>query len=977
MDLFIKQAIEQMALINPIPPGNAWGKGFKSNLFNGLFKNKVNRNFKLSSFVGLLLAVFLMLTCLSACSKAELTDAEYVQSAKAYQDKGELKAAVIELKNALLQNPDNTEARLLLGTVYVELGDSASAEKELRRAQELGVSREGIVIPLAESLLLQGKYGQIIAEIQPQGSLSISDKAQVHALRGKAYIGDGELEQAAEAFRVAFELEPNLTSAQTGQARLASIRGNMEEARNWIDKALASNPESAEAWSLLGNIELTAGNAAEAEAAFSSAIKLRKDLGSDNIDIARRALARIQLEKYPEAEADIQTLKQGGFKDHPYVNYIAGISYFNQKKYPEAAEVFQASYEKRPSLPVEFYLATTHHILGNQQQAHDFAERVQAEAPRSATAKRLLGAIEISLSEYDAATEVLHESLLKSPDDVITLRMLATVSLLKDDTAQGVKYYQRIVSLEPESQQAKDMLMMAKLIHGQTLDQNVADGLGQAYIEGDDFTREFLYALEAFRDGKLGQALERAQKLHERDPTNVEPLKLMASCYLAAAQWDKARIELEKVLAIQPNEPSAARNLAIVEVQEGNLERARALLKALVDKHKGDEQAILLLADIETRLGDQAVGTQVLEQALERNPNASALRAKLAQQYFRAGQINKVLEVTRDLSDKQLQAQPSLVELRGKAQMSAGDLASSRRTFQRWTEVAPESVQAHFHYADSLTKSGEIDLARKELERVVQLDPDYVPARVGEIKVLVHAGEMESAKKALGKLRRDFGPRPEVLGIEGWFALGTKDYATAADRFSAIEEQNRDTETTILLVRSLWMQEKHDEAIDVMQTWLKGHPQDVAVLLHLAGAYLTLNKEEEAIPLYARVVEILPNHLSALNNLAWLSRDKDLKQAIGYAERAYQLSPDGPYVLDTYGVLLLKNGDTLRGHRMIQKAAEHLPEDLKIQLHLGRALVQQEQFAEAQSVLSAVVNKASDRQSAQEAKALLESIPQQ
>lgn len=917
--------------------------------------------------------LFFSLALLASCDNfGTLSDEEYVTRAQEFLDKGELNAASIELKNALSQNSDNSQARWLLGNTYLELGNGPAAEKELRRARELGMADEAIIIPLGKSLLLQGKISSIISEIQPLGSLSADKLARIQALRGTAFIYEGKLEDAAAELQSAIDLSGDLTEAQIAYAHLDMVRGNGEEARNWIDTALANAPESADAWSLLGNLELVEGNASEAETAFSSAIKLRKFVSED---VAKRALARILLKNYPDAEADIQTLKQGGLKDHPYINYIAGISYFNQKKYPEAEEAFQASYGKLQSLPVEFYLATTHNILGHQVLARRFSDLVLAKAPRSVKAMRLRGAIELRLSEYDAATEVLQKSLLRSPDDVTTLRMLATASLLKGDSAKGVQYSQRIVSLEPESRQAKEMLMMAKLIDGEALDQNVAGVLGQAY-KGDNFTEEFLYAVEAFRDRKLGQALERARKLHEKYPDNVEPLKLMAASYLAEARWDKARIELEKALAIQPNEPSAMRNLAFLEVQEGNLERARALLKALIEEHKGDEGALSLLADIEDWLGNQAVSTQILEQALERNPNALSLRVQLARYYLRAGKAVRVLEVTQGLNDKQLQEQPSFLELRGRAYMSTGELGSARYTFQRWTEVAPDSLQAHFLYADSLTKSGEINLALKALERVIQLDPDYVPARVGEIKALVHAGEMESANKALGNLRRDFGPRPEVLGIEGWFALGTGDYATAADRFSAIEEQNRYTETTILLVRSLWLQEKYDEAVGVMQTWLKGHPNDVAVLLHLAGGYLSLNKEEEAIPLYARVVELMPNHLSALNNLAWLSRDKDYKQAIGYAERAYQLSPDDPYVLDTYGVLLMKGGDALLGYSMIKKAAERLPEDLTIQLHLGRSLVQQEKFTEAQSVLSALVNKAPDTQSANEAKVLLESILQ-
>ncbi len=917
------------------------------------------------------LLVFVFFAFLYGCSE-QVSDVEYLQRAKNNQNQGNLEAAVVELKNALNQNPNNPEARFLLGTIYVELGVGAAAEKELRRAEKLGVAREAIMVPFGKSLLMQGKFLEVVRDITPLQSASAVKRAEVYALHGDAYYSDGKMDEAAEAYGLAKALVPGLVAAHVGEARLAAARNDLELARSLLANALEGDPAAVEAWRLLGEIELVAGNAAEAEVAFGNAVEFRK---YPSLELAKRALARIQLNKYSEADADIQHLKAKGFKGHPYVNYVAGISYFKQGKYPEAAEAFQASHTVLPtSVETEMYLATTHYLLGNLEQAKDFAERVSAKVPSSLGAKRLQGAIDISRSDFGAATEVLHTALRQSPDDVIVLSMLGTASLYEGNTVEGVNYYQKVVTLQPDSREAKDMLMVAKLLDGQALD-DFAD-LGQFSAEDDDYTREFLAAVAAFKDGELDGALKRAKELHDRYPDKVDPLKLMAACYLAAGRWDQAKIELEKALELQLDEPSAVRNLAKVEAQQGNLERARTLLKALVEAYPRDEQAILLLAENEALLGNQVTSTRLLEQGVERNPNALSLRAKLAGQYLRAGELAKVLEITRNLTDKQAQARPNLLELRGKAQMRAGDLVSARRSFQRWTEVAPDSAQAHFFYGASLERSGEIDLQRKQLERAVALDPDYVPARVGEIKVMVHAGKLEGAKDALGKLRRDFGPRPEVLGIEGWFALGTGNYATAADRLSAVPFQNRNTETTILLVRALWLQEKRDEAVEVMKTWLKSHPQDVAVLLQLAGSYLTLNREEEAIPLYARVVELQPNHLPALNNLAWLSREKDLKQAVGYAERAYELSPNDPYVLDTYGVLLLRTGDATRGHRMIQRAAERSPKDLTIQLHLARALVQQKQSAEARAVLNALVEEAPDAPSAKEAKALLESIPE-
>ena len=53
---------------------------------------------------------------------------EYLGEAQSYFDKGEYRTAVIPLKNALLIDPDNGQARLLLGQTYLRLGWLFGAE---------------------------------------------------------------------------------------------------------------------------------------------------------------------------------------------------------------------------------------------------------------------------------------------------------------------------------------------------------------------------------------------------------------------------------------------------------------------------------------------------------------------------------------------------------------------------------------------------------------------------------------------------------------------------------------------------------------------------------------------------------------------------------------------------------------------------------------------------------------------------------
>lgn len=925
------------------------------------------RNLALSTALALVLA-----PPLGGCGQ-DLTPEEHVAKAKGLMDKGEFRAALIELSNAVEKNPNSQEGRWLLAKTTIELGEGGRAEKEARKALELGQPKQAVQPLLARAILMQGELDRMLKETADMpADMSSLNKAQILGLRGQAQLAKGESEQAKATLEQALQLDPNATSALIGMAALHGLKQEYPEARRWIEQALKADPASADAWSALGDLELTQGNPAKAETAFNNALKHRSFAG---LERAKLALAHMQLKKFQEAEQDIAALKEQGLDKHPYASHVAGLVYFMQKKYPQAADAFEISNAGSPDVVANrMYLATTYHLLGQQEKALKHAQWVAGEMPKSLQVQRLLGGIYISRQEYDSAKDSLRHVLADSPDDTSVLNMLATVSMLEGDRAKGLEYASRLEALAPDSAQARDQLTIARFLAGQSLEFPAGGATGRNAAVGDGFTEEFLFALQALRDKRPGKAMELAKKLQVRYPQRVEPLNLSAALYLMAGQWDKAKPELEKAIKLKPNDLNATHNLAKVEAIQGNLKRARELLQPLFKAQPGNEEVALLLADVEGRLGNSAAAIPLLEQAVQRKPDAPVARAKLAAEYLRAGKPQKVLEITQGLPDVQLKRQPTLLELRGKALMLSGDQGSARKAFEQWAALAPKSAAPHFYISDSLARSGDLTGARKALEHAIKVDPRYLPARVGEIKTLVQAKQLPQAKQALGKLRQDFGDRIEVLSIEGWFGLGTGDYPAAEKSLAAALKKQPDTERAILLVRAQWGQKKHDQALKVMQDWLKAHPGDRPMLLQLGGAYLSLNKQDEARKIYAQVVERYPDHVPALNNLAWLNQDKDLGLAIKYAQHASEVAPQDPYVKDTLGMLMVKRGEAARGLSLVQEAARGAPADPMIQLHYGQLLAQQQRQAQARRVLTDLVKAAPASPQAQEAKTLLNTL---
>ena len=916
--------------------------------------------------------IFAAVLVLAGCGQ-DLTATEHVEKAKDHLDKGELRTAMIELSSAVQKDPNSVEGRWLLAKVSTEMGEGPRAEKEIKRAMELGLNRASGQLTLIKALLLQGELDRVLQESSVLApDVSKADQAAILGLRGQAYIAKGEFELGQQALEQALQIKPDTIPALIGMTALNGLQRNYEIARKWVDKALKADSSSPDAWSALGDLEMAQDRLVEAEKAYTQAMKYRP---VPHLEQIKRAKVRTQLKKYPESAADIKELRNAGLKDHPLVNYVAGLNDFEQKRYQEALASFENSYRANPDyLPNRIYLATTQRHLGNTEQALSHAQQIASIAPRSLTAQGLLGSVLVSRAEYDSAKDVLQGILSRSPNDPQALAMMTTVALREGDSKKGLEYAKKLASIEPDSKQAQDMLMVAKLMQGEALDSSIQKAGEQAAAAGDDYTQEFMAALAAFRDGKLKQALESAKALQTRYPDKIDPPKLAAAVYLAAGQWDQGRVELEKVLKLQPNEPSAVLNLAKIEVIKGNFGRAKELIEPLAKQQPGNVEAVRILADAERRLGNPGAALELLEQATKSRPDDLSLLAELAQTQLNMGRASKVLESTRRLTDAQYRQQPALLEMRGKAQIMSGDNAGAAGSFEKLARITPNSAVARFHYANALASRGDTTRARKELQQAIKLDPRYLPARVGEIKIQVQSNELDQARKALAKLRQDFGDRVEVLGIEGWFALGTGDFATAERKLLAALKKAPDSELLILATRAQWAQKKQEPALKALRDWLKERPNDVPVQMQLAGAYVDMGRDSDAIAAYSQVIRLAPNHVPALNNLAWLNRDKAPQKAVEYAQKAFQLAPKDPYVLDTLGMLTLRNGDVNRASSLLRDAAARAPKDAQIQLHYGSVLLQQNRAAEAKKVLGAVIKLAPGSPTAKEAQAHLDAL---
>ncbi|MDP1898181.1 MAG: PEP-CTERM system TPR-repeat protein PrsT, partial [Sulfurimicrobium sp.] len=102
-------------------------------------------------------------------------------------------------------------------------------------------------------------------------------------------------------------------------------------------------------------------------------------------------------------------------------------------------------------------------------------------------------------------------------------------------------------------------------------------------------------------------------------------------------------------------------------------------------------------------------------------------------------------------------------------------------------------------------------------------------------------------------------------------------------------------------------------------------------------------------------------------------QEKD-PRALEHAEKANQLAPDNPAILDTLGWMLVEKGDITRGLPLLQKASNLAPDAAEIRYHFVQGLVKSGDKIKARKELEQLLAKGKPFPGIEDAKALLKQL---
>jgi len=548
--------------------------------------------------------------------------------AELYAKTGRIRDAVVEAQDIIKKNPNNLEARRLLGRIYLRsLGD-----------MQAGNGSDSVLKLAIE------QYEQIV-RLEP-------DSMDDHLLLGRLYRLNNDLQKAEGEFKTAVKLQPDSEEAVTTLAYLYNELGDTSRAAEVLS-SVPKNGRSAKLYSALGYTYEQQKQYKNAIDAYRHAIELDRD----NLD-AIRGLAENLLSD-GQADAALEQYKviaDANPEDAQTYVRIAEI-YRKQGKFELALDnLKKAASMVQDSIEVPYNIASIYQAEGRYDEAipimRDLLKKTEkADGNYSGSAKsnravflERLGTIYRDAGNYQSANETFRQMVALGGDENVERAYQQII-----DTWREAKEWQKATDVAKEAVQklpsSRDLKMV---LAAQQADMGKADEALKdvhALLKGNGEDRQVYITLAQMntrlrRFGDAEQDLDRAEQLATKEDDKEYVWFLRGSTFEREKRYSDAEVQFKKVLASDPEHASALNYLGyMLADQNQELDEALGYIKRAVDLDPANGAYLDSLGWVYFRLGKYDLAEENLLKASQKINTDPTVHDHLGDLYQKTGRL--------------------------------------------------------------------------------------------------------------------------------------------------------------------------------------------------------------------------------------------------------------------------------------------------------------------------------------------------
>ena len=407
--------------------------------------------------------------------------------------RGELEAAIVDLRQVLNDQPRSTELMMLLAASYERSGSMELAEKQFADATKVSDFNAAIGLSYAAFLSRRGEIARaedVLTELAARHPTNVRVLAALAELRlaRRNWTGAQELAERigrtdegkvlADQIRAAslsgqaqydasIPFLQNVTDAtQSAVEPMAALVNayilaqKTDQAVSYLQTVLEKNPANAEALVLLGSVYMAKGAPDQALREWKKAVEQQPK----NV-VGYRALATLYVRQGNYDEA-LKTVHAGLLEQPTSIELRSSLATILELKedYEAAISEYETILKQQPgSLIAANNLASLLSDHRTDKASHDRAYSLAVVLRKSPTPqfKDTLGWIHYRRGEYRAAVSLLEEAVAALPNVIAVRYHLGLAYLAIDERAKAAEHLKKALDLGPKSAQFQEQISAA------------------------------------------------------------------------------------------------------------------------------------------------------------------------------------------------------------------------------------------------------------------------------------------------------------------------------------------------------------------------------------------------------------------------------------------------------------------------------------------------------------------------------------
>ncbi len=388
---------------------------------------------------------------------------------------------------------------------------------------------------------------------------------------------------------------------------------------------------------------------------------------------------------------------------------------------------------------------------------------------------------------------------------------------------------------------------------------------------------------------------------------------------------------MEEIVAPYQDMPEAHMALAISALLKNDSVRAREEAQKALALKPDSEMAVLAFAQASS---NPATAAEVLSDFLKKYPDSREVRISFArllvgQKKYKQAKQEFLKLLSSDAHD--LMALYSL----GLLSVQQNDYQAAEKYLRSYLNAASvqkkeraEPTQVLFLLSQIAEEQQHYEQALQWLSQINLEDGDEVALGVEIRKAQIYArkGNIDRARKIIADM----------------------------------ENKNPYERERLLLTEAQILREakRTKEALIVLKSGMTEFPQSTNVLYDYALTAENLGQYDEMEKSLQRIIELDPANQQAYNALGYSLADRNIRlnEAFALIEKAMQLAPDDPFIIDSLGWVLYRQGKLDLAEQHLRRAYSLRP-DNEIAIHLAEVLWIKGEQQEARSLLLQVKKK--------------------